>query len=169
MILMGHSQHHPSIQWIWKSYCQPKHKVFFWLLLKDRLSTRNILKRKNMTLQSYSCVLCAQNIEESVHRLFLQCEFAKQCWEFIEVSIPPDSEFPDCMYFLRDTVLSQFYMEAAIVVIFQHFVVPEVITTLTWSLLLEIFPGLCLVLVKTFMWCLPLIGLSHFFSAHMGA
>jgi len=49
MILMGHSQHHPSIQWIWKSYCQPKHKVFFWLLLKDRLSTRNIFKRRNMT------------------------------------------------------------------------------------------------------------------------
>jgi len=27
------------------------------------------------------------------------------------------------------------------VVIFQHLVVPEVITTLTWSLLLELYPG----------------------------
>ena len=69
-----------------------------------------------MTLQSYRCVLCAQNIEESTHHLFLQCEFAKQCWEFIEVGIPLDSEFPDCMYFLRDAVHSQFYMEAVILI-----------------------------------------------------
>ena len=79
-IIAGHSHHHPSIQWIWKSFCQPKHMVFFWLLLKDRLSTRNIQKRKNMFLPSYSCVLCDMDTEESVHHLFLQCEFAKQCW-----------------------------------------------------------------------------------------
>jgi len=62
-IIVGSSQHLPSIRWIWNCFCQPKHRVFFWLLLKDRLSTRNILKRKNMTLQSFSCVLCAHNIE----------------------------------------------------------------------------------------------------------
>jgi hypothetical protein len=61
-------------------------------------------------------VLCSQNIEESVHHLFLQCEFAKQCWEFIEVGIPPDSEFPDCMFFLRDAGHFQFYMEAIILI-----------------------------------------------------
>jgi hypothetical protein len=113
-ILIGHSQHHPSVQWIWNCSCQPKHKVFFWLLLKDRLSTRKILKRKNMFLQSYSCVLCASNTEETVHHLFLQCEFAKQCWEFLEVDILADSEFPNSMAFLKDAIHSQFFMEAAI-------------------------------------------------------
>jgi hypothetical protein len=78
-IIVGQSQHHPSIRWIWDCFCQPKHRVFFWLLLKDRLSTRNILRRKNMFLQTYTCVLCAHNIEETVHHLFLHCEFAKQC------------------------------------------------------------------------------------------
>jgi len=52
--IKGQSHHHQSIQWIWNCFCQPKHKVFFWLLLQDRLSTRNILRRKNMALQSYN-------------------------------------------------------------------------------------------------------------------
>jgi hypothetical protein len=33
-------------------------KVFFWLLLKDRLNTCNLLLRKNKILPSYNCVLC---------------------------------------------------------------------------------------------------------------
>ena len=28
----------PAFKWLWKSSCQNKHKVFFWLLLKDRLA-----------------------------------------------------------------------------------------------------------------------------------
>jgi hypothetical protein len=47
-------QHAPKFfTWIWESSCQPKHKFFFWLLLHDRLNTRNLLRRKNCNLQSY--------------------------------------------------------------------------------------------------------------------
>lgn len=38
--LMGTRQISPAYTWLWNSYCQPKQKVFFWLVLKDRLSTR---------------------------------------------------------------------------------------------------------------------------------
>ena len=34
-ILVGHTEIHPTFKWLWKSRCQPKHKVFFWLLLND--------------------------------------------------------------------------------------------------------------------------------------
>jgi len=67
-----------------------------------------------MLLQSYSCVLCALNIEETVHHLFLQCEFAKQCWEIIGVDIPSDAEFPNAKVFLNDAIHSQFFMETTI-------------------------------------------------------
>jgi len=77
--LMGHHQVHNAFRWLWECLCQPKHKVFFWLLIQDRLSTRNILKRKNMHLESYNCVLCLQNTEETCQHLFLQSPFAKQC------------------------------------------------------------------------------------------
>lgn len=90
--------------------------MFFCLLLKDRLSSRNILRRKNMFLQSYNCVLCSLNSEETVHHLFLQCEFAKQCWEFIEVHIPSGSEIPNIMAFLKVAIHSQFFMETIILI-----------------------------------------------------
>jgi hypothetical protein len=37
------------------------------------------LKRKNMVLQSYNCVLCSQGCEEVVEHLFLHCDFARSC------------------------------------------------------------------------------------------
>jgi hypothetical protein len=68
--LMGSSWSHPIYKWIWKSSCQHKHKVFFWLLSHDKLSTRNILRRKSMHLPSYNCVLCSLTTEETIQHLF---------------------------------------------------------------------------------------------------
>jgi hypothetical protein len=53
-------------------------KVFRWLLLKDRLSTRNIPRRKHMNLDSYNYELRALGVEESTEHLFLHCPFAQQ-------------------------------------------------------------------------------------------
>jgi hypothetical protein len=68
---------------LWKSSCQAKHKFFFWLLLHDRLNTRNLLRRKNFVLQSYQCVLQSCSEEETLVHLFWVCPFAKNCWDFI--------------------------------------------------------------------------------------
>jgi hypothetical protein len=35
---------HPTFKWIWKSSCQAKQKIFFWLLLQNRLNTRGLLQ-----------------------------------------------------------------------------------------------------------------------------
>jgi hypothetical protein len=59
-----------------------------------------------MLLQSYSCVLCNLDVEETVHHLFLHWEFTKQCWGFIGVDIPLDAKLPNAMTFLRDAVNS---------------------------------------------------------------
>jgi hypothetical protein len=55
--MKGHSEVHAAYSWIWKSCCQLKHKIFLWLLLKDRLSTRDLLRRRNMILDDYTCVV----------------------------------------------------------------------------------------------------------------
>ena len=69
----------PIYNWLWNSSCLPKRNVFFWLAIKDRLSTRGLLKRRNMELQSYNCVLCHLDIEESLNHLFLECPFVMSC------------------------------------------------------------------------------------------
>ena len=68
-------------RWIWKSRALPKHKIFFWLLLLDRLNTRDLLTRKNFHIQSTSCVLCEEcNNETMEHLFFFSCEFSQQFW-----------------------------------------------------------------------------------------
>ena len=85
--LKGHLVLHPVYNWLWKSSCQNKHKVFFWLLIKDRLSTRELLRRKNMALPDYNCILCTGSVEESLSHLFLDCPFAIQSWTWINIHI----------------------------------------------------------------------------------
>lgn len=113
-ILMGHSWVvDPAFKWIWKSFCQPKHKVFFWLLTKDRLSTRNILRR-NMTLDCYNCVLCNLNEEETVQHLFPHCPFAWACWGLLQLDVPLDSSFPEIVTFFKVNLQTEFFMIAVI-------------------------------------------------------
>jgi hypothetical protein len=39
-------QPHISTTWLWKSKCTPRVKFFGWLVLVDRLNTRNMLRRR---------------------------------------------------------------------------------------------------------------------------
>jgi hypothetical protein len=76
-LLIGSQPFHPTIKWVWKSHCQAKHKVFYCLLLNDRLNTRALLTRKNMILDSYTCELCILQ-KEKLRHLFYRCSFAKR-------------------------------------------------------------------------------------------
>lgn len=69
-----------------------------------------------MFLPSYNCVLCDLDAEESAQHLFLQCEYAKQCWQFIGVCIPSNINFPEAVVFLKDALHSQSFMEAIILI-----------------------------------------------------
>ena len=89
--LKGFSGAPPIFGWIWKSSCQPKHKIFFWLLIQDRISSRDLLRRKQMPLPCYNCVLCNSGVCETVVHLFLECPFAKECWGLIGLTVTSSS------------------------------------------------------------------------------
>lgn len=49
---------HEAFGWIWKSRSTMKIKVFGWLLLTDRLNTRNMLKRRHYNIgEDHNCIL----------------------------------------------------------------------------------------------------------------
>lgn len=83
----GSSGLDPIFKQIWKSNCQHKHIVFFWVLLMDRVSTRNLLRRRTMDLPSYNCELCTLPVEESQIHLFLECQFAQDCWQLLGIQV----------------------------------------------------------------------------------
>ncbi|KAG8100647.1 hypothetical protein GUJ93_ZPchr0013g35164 [Zizania palustris] len=83
----ANSQVHPLFPQIWKTQCSNKIKVFFSLLLLDRLNTREILKRKKILLDSSDClcILCSRGILESSMHLFFQCDFSVSCWSSVGI------------------------------------------------------------------------------------
>jgi hypothetical protein len=111
--LMGSRQVHPCYAWLWEASAQKKHKVFFWLLLKDRLSTRNILRCKNKALLSYNYVLCNLHMEETLEHLFLSCSFAEACWTSLNLFVPQDDPFSVILSFKNQLVVP-FFMEITI-------------------------------------------------------
>ena len=68
--------------WLWKAKSPIKFKMFGWLLLVDRLNTRNMLKRRHFVVMggNYACMFCQNPPEETVEHLFFHCTFSKECW-----------------------------------------------------------------------------------------
>jgi hypothetical protein len=91
--ISGHSPTHPTFKMLWVSKCQPKYKVFFWLLLHDKLNTRERLQRRNMELDSYTCENCILQKIKSVYHLFLRYSFVVNCWNSIGI-LPPRERCP---------------------------------------------------------------------------
>jgi hypothetical protein len=112
--LVGSRPTHPAFLWIWRSKCQMKHKVFFWLLLKDRLSTRDLLQRQHLELDSYTCDLCIRRKVETMAHLFFRCNFAKACWSSIGASVLTSRPVFQILKLLKDKLAVPFYMEIII-------------------------------------------------------
>jgi hypothetical protein len=77
--------------WIWKSKLWPKLKVFVWLLLSDRLNTRNMLKRRHLNIgNNFSCALCNMGEEETLEHLFFRYPFSISCWSSLNITWSAD-------------------------------------------------------------------------------
>ena len=106
-----------GFEWIWKSKCTNKWKVFAWLLLADRLNTRNLLKRKSMKLRDddYSCLLCSTSLEETVEHLFFECDFSKLCWGELGISWPASGNRLQLLHAAKEVWMQPMFMEIFIV------------------------------------------------------
>jgi hypothetical protein len=75
-----------ALQALWKSKCLPKLRVFGWLLLMDRLNTKDLMTRKNWQIEGgRHCMLCDNEESETRDHLFFGCPFALACWETLQI------------------------------------------------------------------------------------
>ena len=74
---------HPIYKHIWDNGCVLKYRIFTWLLIQERINTKNLLSRKSFHVPSIACVLCNYHIEETSLHLFWDCDFSLDCWESI--------------------------------------------------------------------------------------
>lgn len=110
-----HFSTHSSLKWLWKSSCQPKHKVFFWLMLQDRLNTRGQLRRKHMILESHDCELCILHMEETSRHLFIKYNFANNCWRSICINILEHLNAKQLTRWIKRKLQVPFYMDIIII------------------------------------------------------
>jgi hypothetical protein len=87
-----------TLKSIWKSKCLPKLRVFAWLLMMDRLNTKDLMMRKNWQVDGGTgCVLCNTLELETRDHLFFGCPYAAACWARLHIqwdcSLPISSRF----------------------------------------------------------------------------
>ena len=112
---------HDAFLWLWKSKSTPKLKFFCWLLLADRLNTRNMLRRRHFNIgNNYSCLLCNSAPEETVEHLFFHCPFSRECWSELGFSWGPANNRLTMVSFGKDNWNAPLFM--------------EIFTTAAWSI-----------------------------------
>jgi hypothetical protein len=103
---------HDIMTVIWSSKTLPKIKVFLWLLMLDRLNTRDIMSRKNWIIDSGTdCSLChTANLETRSH-LFFECDFARSCWNEINIHWPNNRPMEQGFWEVKNNFLGPCFVE----------------------------------------------------------
>jgi hypothetical protein len=99
---------------LWKSRCLNKQKVFAWLLLVDRLNTRDMMDRRHWHVASgLDCAICGREKETREH-LFFNCQFASRVWNKVGVSWVSDSSMTTMFERSRNSFGSPKFMEIVV-------------------------------------------------------
>jgi hypothetical protein len=102
-------------QWLWKSCCIMKTKVFAWLLLSDRLNTRDLLQRRNWKVtDDKHCELCLLRAYEDRVHLFFECNFSVRIWAYLQIDWQPLGDIQSIVHHARRSFRQPFFMEVFI-------------------------------------------------------
>lgn len=68
----------------WCYYIPPTVKLFLFLLLKDKLLTREVLQRRSFNCPDIFCPMCDSGAVETSLHLFFQCQHSLRIWNMVE-------------------------------------------------------------------------------------
>lgn len=72
---------------IWKYCIPPSVRIFLYLLLHDKLLTREVMVTRCFNIQDSSCPLCTSCDFETAHHLFFECTYSKRIWDNIASAV----------------------------------------------------------------------------------
>jgi hypothetical protein len=99
-------------KWLWNSCCIMKTKVFAWLLLSDRLNTRDLLQRRHWKVtEDTHCVLCPGKVYEDRIHLFFECNFSVRVWNYLQIEWKPHDYLQEVLDQARRSFGRPFFME----------------------------------------------------------
>lgn len=74
----------PKVNWyrlVWSGKIPARHKFIVWLLVRQRLKTKDLLVRRGMSIDT-TCTLCNDEVESCQH-LFFKCEYSAVVWKTV--------------------------------------------------------------------------------------
>lgn len=111
-LFFAHIQPDIPLTLVWKSKYTMKIKVFLWLLLMDRLNTKELLQRKRFNTQRGTiCNICNSATTEDYTHLFFSCHFAQQCWNHLGITWNLNMEFMSMIMTAQRQFPHPFFME----------------------------------------------------------
>jgi hypothetical protein len=101
--------------WLWKSSCTMSAKFFAWLILQDRLNTRDLLMRRHWHVSDdVHCVLCPLGTYEDRIHLFFECNFSRRVWTYLQIDWISNDDLQTVMQAARRSFGKPFFMEVVI-------------------------------------------------------
>jgi hypothetical protein len=104
----------PSLPLIWKTKCVMKQKVFAWLLMMDRLNTRDMLCRRQCPIPDVNCVVC-QQVRETRDHLFFDCTLSTSCWSILGIQWDQSLELSERITMAANSWRGPFFLEYVII------------------------------------------------------
>jgi hypothetical protein len=100
---------------IWKCKVLHRIKVFAWLLLSDRLNTRDMIRRRHWNVTNvFHCVLCPSHITEDWTHLFFKCPFSIRIWNYLQIQWEDGNSFQEVFSKAMRSFNQPFFTEVVI-------------------------------------------------------
>jgi hypothetical protein len=90
----------------------PKINFFPWLLLADRLNTRDLLRRRHKHLEGgYHCVLCHEQVDETSLHLFFECTSSVSRWFAVGIQWEQQGSVFQMLMHQRENFSDPYFMD----------------------------------------------------------
>jgi hypothetical protein len=109
----------PSVyRWLWKSCCIMRHKMFAWLVLRDRINTRDLIQRRHWHVTDDThCELCPGHIYEDRAHLFFECNFSVRIWNYLQITWQSNDDLQAVVSAAKNGFGQPFFMEVVVMAI----------------------------------------------------
>ncbi|XP_073367917.1 uncharacterized protein [Aegilops tauschii subsp. strangulata] len=106
----------PLTAWMWKSFCTMKIKVLAWMLIMDRLNTKDMVDRRHWHLEDgVNCVLCPLQTRETRDHLFFNCNFSVRVWNYLQIDWSSGDSMADLVINASRSFRKPFFTEVVFI------------------------------------------------------
>jgi hypothetical protein len=113
--IQSHLQVPKVFHWLWKSSCRMSAKFFAWMLLQDRLNTRDMLHCRHWRVtEDKHCVLGPLHAHEDRIHLFFECNLSQRIWNYLPISWGSSNDLQFVVQHAKLSFGKPFFMEVVI-------------------------------------------------------